>query len=68
MHDFRGQVTDEAHVVLCAISRTTGKTHQDIARDVLHAWAVERLHEATLMQRLAAAEGISMEPNGKGRK
>jgi hypothetical protein len=68
MHDFRGQVSDETHVVLESIRRVTGRTHQDIARDVLHQWACDRLHEATLMHRLANAEGIQTEPNGGGRK
>ena len=68
MHDFRGQVSDETHVVLESIRRVTGRTHQDIARDVLHSWAVDRLHEATLMHRLANAEGITTEPSGVSRK
>jgi hypothetical protein len=68
MHDFRGNVSDETHVVLEAVRRVTGRTHQDIARDVLHQWAVDRLHEATLMHRLAKAEGIPTEASGGERK
>ncbi len=67
MHDFRGQLTDEAHVVIEARSRVTGRTHQDIVREIVHEWALSRLAEASLMHRLAKAEGITTEVAGVGR-
>lgn len=68
MHDFRGNVTDETHVVLESIHRVTKRTHQDIAREVLHQWAIDRLHEASLMHQLAKGEGIAAERDGGERK
>lgn len=57
--DFRGKITTETHVALEALHRATGMERQEIARDVLHRWASEQLYAATVMQKLAAAEGVS---------
>lgn len=66
--DFRGKVSVETHVALEALSRATGRDKSEIARDVLHAWASEQLHAASIMQRLAAAEGVSAACQGMMRE
>ena len=57
--DFRGKITTETHVVLESLSRATGRDKSEIAREVLHRYALEQLHASSVMQRLAAAEGVS---------
>jgi hypothetical protein len=59
LNDFRGKITIETHVALEALSRATGRDRAEIARDVLHRWASEQLYAASVMQRLATAEGVT---------
>lgn len=64
LRDFRGKVTSETDAVLEALNRATGRDKSEIAREVLHKWAVEQLHAAKLMVRFAACEGVSREREG----
>lgn len=64
LKDFRGKITTEIDVVLEAKSRATGKDRAEIARDVLQAWALRELHEASLTTALAAAQGIGAASQG----
>lgn len=57
--DFRGKITTETHVALEALHRATGMDRAEIARDVLHRWASEQLYASSVMQRLAANEGLT---------
>lgn len=57
LKDFRARITLEADCVLEAISRTSGRERQEIAREVLHKWAVEQIHAASVMDKLLRAEG-----------
>ena len=58
LKDFRGKITTEADCVLEAQARVTGKDRQEIAREVLHAWALRQIDEATILGRLLRAEGV----------
>lgn len=58
LKDFRGRITPETDCVLEAEARVTGKDRQEIVRDILHAWAVERIHGASVLHRLLQAEGL----------
>jgi hypothetical protein len=58
LQDFRGRITPETHCVLEAQSRTTGRDRQEILRDVMHAWAMEQIHIASVMDHLLRAEGL----------
>ncbi|HEY1723997.1 MAG TPA: hypothetical protein VGF89_01135 [Steroidobacteraceae bacterium] len=58
LKDFRGKITPEIYVALEAESRVSGRTHSEIAREVLHRWALEKLHISSVVEGLAAAEGI----------
>ena len=64
LKDFRGKITTEADCVLEAQARVTGKDRQEIAREVLHAWALRQIDEATVLARLLRAEGVSVESEG----
>ena len=58
LKDFRGRITPEADCVLEAESRTTGRERQEIVRDILHEWATQRIHGASVLDRLLRAEGL----------
>ena len=64
LKDFRGKITTEADCVLEAQARVTGKDRQEIAREVLHAWALRQIDEATVLARLLRAEGVSAASEG----
>jgi hypothetical protein len=58
LKDFRGRITPEADCVLEAEARVTGKDRQEIVREILHAWAMERIHGASVLNQLLRAEGL----------
>lgn len=73
LKDFRGEITPETDVWLQTEERIHGRTRQAIIRELLHAHALKRLHEAKVMTELAAAHGIVPEDagvsrNGAGRR
>lgn len=59
LKDFRGKITIEADCVLEAESRVMGKERQEIVRDILHEWALQRIEGAKVLHRLLLAEGVS---------
>lgn len=59
LKDFRGKITAETDAVLEAVNRTDGRDRSEIAREVLHQWAMSRIHEATILDRLLKAEGLT---------
>lgn len=59
LHDLRAKVTAETHVWLEAVHRVTGRDVAEIVRSHLHEIALRELRVASVMQRLAHAEGIS---------
>lgn len=58
LKDFRARITQEADCVLEALSRTSGRERQEIAREVLHKWAMEQIHAASVLDKLLRAEGM----------
>ncbi len=64
LKDFRGKITPETHVILEALSRSSGKERQELVREVLHEWAMNRLHEHSLIDKLMRAEGLVGESKG----
>lgn len=58
LKDFRGKVTLETDAVLEALNRSTGRDKSEIARDVLHRWASDQIHAASVMHQLLTAEGL----------
>lgn len=58
LKDYRGRITPETDCVLEAEARASGKERQEIVREILHAWALERIHGASVLHRLLLAEGL----------
>lgn len=58
LKDFRGKISVETDCVLEAINRVTGKDKSEIAREVLHKWAMDQVHVNNVLGRLLAAEGM----------
>lgn len=58
LKDYRGRITAETDAVLEGLSRATGHDRQEIAREVLHEWALKQIHAATVTHRLLVAEGL----------
>ena len=59
LRDFRGKVTVETDCVLEAINRASGRDKSEIAREVLHEWAMRQVHTHTILGSLLSAEGIA---------
>ena len=59
LKDFRGKVTPETDAVLEGISRATGQDRSEVARYVLHEWALKQIHAASVTHRLLQSEGLS---------
>jgi hypothetical protein len=49
LRDFRGKITDETYLALQAQSRAFERDMADVAREVLHEWALKKLHEAKVL-------------------
>lgn len=58
LRDFRGKITDETYLALQADSRAFERDMADIAREVLHEWAVKKLHAAKVLYQLARDQGL----------
>lgn len=57
--DLRAKVTPRTDVVLEAQHRATGKEKSEIVREILDAWAGNRIHEASMVHQLLDANGLS---------
>lgn len=67
LKDFRGEITRETDVWLEAEERVHGRSRQAIVRELLHAHALKRLHESTVMVQLAGNHGVLPEDAGVSR-
>lgn len=65
LKDFRGKITAETDCVLEAINRVTGRDRSEIVREILHKWAVEKIHEHSVLGDLLVREGLSGESRGR---
>lgn len=61
LKDFRGKITGETDAVLEAINRASGRDKSEIAREVLHKWAIDQIHTASLITKLADPKGTAGE-------
>lgn len=61
LKDFRGKITPETDAVLEAMNHASGRDKSEIAREVLHRWALEQIHAASLITRFVKGEGIGRE-------
>ena len=58
LKDFRGKITPETDAALEALARVSGRDRSEIAREILHKWALDQIHAASVMQKLLRAEGL----------
>ena len=63
--DYRTKVDETTRSVLDAVARATGEDMAVIGRDVLAQWAKNKIHEASLIQRMTKREGTGRETKGK---
>lgn len=59
LRDFRSKITPQTDMALDAMSRAFKRDKADIAREVLHQWALRKILEANVLSRLLRAEGVS---------
>ena len=59
LKDFRGKISLLAYAYLEAESRTSNRDLQEVVREVLHQWAVDRHNAATVAQKLLRSEGFT---------
>lgn len=64
LKDFRGRITLETWCVLEAEHLATGREHQAILRDVMHAWASAKIDKSSVLSRLLRGHGIVGEAQG----
>jgi hypothetical protein len=57
--DKRTKVTRETDCALRAEELASGREQAEIMREVLHEWAVHRIHGATVLAELLAREGLT---------
>lgn len=62
--DFRCKITPEVDALLETMHRTSGRDKSEIARDVLHKWAVTEIHAAMLLHSQLYAKGILRDYEG----
>lgn len=65
LKDFRTKITREIALALQAESLAFNRDEAEIAREVLQSWALKKIHEATVLTRLARAEGVSGAVEGR---
>ncbi len=62
--DFRCKVTPEVDAVLEAVHRSTGKDKSEIARDVLHKWAVVEIGALMILLEEMTSKGLMRDYEG----
>lgn len=66
--DLRTKITRETSAALDAEHAATGVDKSEIAREVLHRWAVEKIHGCRLLVEALAREGIEARIGGRNGK
>ena len=62
--DFRVRITQETAAALEAVARAFKRDKADVAREVLHNWALRKHMEARVLMNLSASEGFSRALDG----
>ena len=65
LRDLRAKVTVETDAALDAISRASGRDRSEIVREVLHAWALQKIDESRLLLHRLDVEGLTARDDGK---
>lgn len=58
LKEFRGKITVEADAVISTLAEREGQEKQEIVRDILHQWALEKINEARLIGQYLEREGL----------
>jgi hypothetical protein len=66
LRDFRGKITVEADLALDSMAQAFKRDKSDIAREVLHNWALRKIMEANVLARRLKAEGLDGDSQGGG--
>lgn len=61
LRDFRGKITVEADLALESMAQAFKRDKSDIAREILHNWALKKIMEANVLARRLRAEGLDGE-------
>jgi hypothetical protein len=64
LRDFRGKITVEADVALESVAQAFKRDKSDVAREVLHNWALRKIMEANVLARRLKSEGLDGESQG----
>jgi hypothetical protein len=59
LFDLRAKITVETQCALAAYARAHDMDKAEVVRDVLHDWAVEQIHGATLLASCLRAKGLA---------
>lgn len=62
--DARIKITPETDCVLESVHRATGKDRSEIAREVLHEWAQQHIHQYKVLNQLLDGKGLNGESEG----
>ncbi len=58
LKEFRGKITAEADAVISTLAEREGQEKQEIVREILHRWALEKINEARLINVYLEREGL----------
>lgn len=61
LRDFRGKITVEADLALESVAQAFKRDKSDVAREVLHNWALRKIMEANVLARRLKSEGLDGE-------
>jgi hypothetical protein len=64
LRDFRGKITVEADVALESVAQAFKRDKSDVAREVLHNWALRKIMEANVLARRLKSEGLDGDSQG----
>lgn len=68
LRDLRARISVETDAVIDTIARAEGRDRSEIIREVLHAWALQKIAFAQSLAKRLEAEGISgTSEGGRGR-
>lgn len=65
LRDFRMKITIETALVLEAEAQASERDRADVAREILHSFALRKIHEATILSQMLQSEGLAGAGEGR---